>query len=325
MVALLGASGYIGQAFAAELSRRGIDFLPLSRARVDYTRFDRVLEFCRLRKPTLLINAAGHTGTPNVEACEQEQADTLRGNTVFPLTVAQACWVTGVAWAHISSGCLYAGAKVQWNGGWKTERNLNTPPLRELFASAPERFRGYVETDPPNFSFRSPPCSFYSGTKALAEEILATVEGGYIWRLRMPFDEFDHPRNYLSKLLRYPWIYDNINSLSHRGDFAKACLELWQRQAPLGIYNITNPGAVETRAVIQRIQDILKLPRKFEFWADDEEFYRLGARTPRSNCLLDVSKLLAAGVAMRPVAEAITQALECWQPEPKLMTGKSIK
>ena len=39
MILLLGASGYIGQAFARELERRGIDVVPLSRKQVDYKRF----------------------------------------------------------------------------------------------------------------------------------------------------------------------------------------------------------------------------------------------------------------------------------------------
>ena len=32
---------------------------------------------------------------------------------------------------------------------------------------------GFTEDDPPNFTFRAGPCSFYSGTKALGEEVLA--------------------------------------------------------------------------------------------------------------------------------------------------------
>jgi hypothetical protein len=43
----------------------------------------------------------------------------------------------------------------------------------------------------------------------------------------------------------------------------------------------------------------LKPARKFEFWASDEEFYKVAAKTPRSNCVMDVSKLLAAGVKIR--------------------------
>jgi len=315
MVILLGASGYIGQAFSAELKRRQIPLLPLSRAELDYTNFRALLQFLQSRKPAFLINAAGHTGRPNVDACEDQKAETLNGNTLLPLTIAHACGAAGVPWGHISSGCIFSGAKVQGDHSWVVERDLNTPPLRKLFTAAPERFRGFDENDPANFSFRNPPCSFYSGTKALAEEALSALGGAYLWRLRIPFDEFDNSRNYISKLLRYPRIYDNINSLSHRADFASACLDLWQGRAPMGIYNVTNPGAVSARDVIQLVQEILNPNRKFEFWADDEEFYRLGAKTPRSNCILASDKLVSAGVKMRPVREALGRALEAWKPE----------
>jgi hypothetical protein len=75
---------------------------------------------------------------------------------------------------------------------------------------------------------------------------------------------------------------------------------------------MTNPGAVSTRQVIEMIERTLKPNRHFEFWKDEEEFYRLGARAPRSNCVLDVSKLLVAGIKMRPVEEALEDSLRNW-------------
>jgi UDP-glucose 4,6-dehydratase len=132
----------------------------------------------------------------------------------------------------------------------------------------------------------------------------------------MPFDEFDEPKNYLSKLLHYPRLYDNFNSLSHRGDFARACLDLWERRAPFGTYNVTNPGFVSTRQVAGLLQKFLKPTRDFEFFASDEEFYRIGVKAPRSNCVLDVSKLLGAGAKMRPVEEALAEAIKHWGRRP---------
>ena len=76
---------------------------------------------------------------------------------------------------------------------------------------------------------------------------------------------------------------------------------------------MTNPGYVTTRQVVRLIQKILQPKRPFEFWASDEEFYRSAAKTPRSNCVLDVSKLLATGVQMRPVQEALLAALKNWK------------
>ncbi len=182
--------------------------------------------------------------------------------------------------------------------------------------ACPGAIHGYTETDEPNFTFRHPPCSFYSGTKALAEEAIDGVGQSYIWRLRIPFDELDNSRNYLTKIQRYAKVYDNVNSISHRGDFVHACLELWERRAPFGAYNITNPGFVTTRQVVEMIKRIRKPNRSFDFWQNDEEFYRVAAKTPRSNCVLDVSKVLAAGVKLRPVTEALEHSLQHWKPEP---------
>ncbi|MFZ1072378.1 MAG: sugar nucleotide-binding protein [Verrucomicrobiia bacterium] len=315
MILLLGASGYIGEAFARELQRRKLPFTPLSRREADYTRFDALWNFLKTKKPEFVINAAGYTGKPNVDACETARADTLAGNTLLPQTIAHACAAAGIPWGHVSSGCIFSGAKVALNGQTRAEKDMTRPELRALVEQSPQSIHGFTETDKPNFSFRDPPCSFYSGTKALGEEAMANTGQSYVWRLRIPFDEHDSTRNYLSKIQRYPKVYDNVNSISHRSDFVKACLDLRERRAPFGTYNVTNPNFITTRRVVGLIQKILKPARQFQFWASDEEFYHSGAKTPRSNCVMDVSKLLSTGVKIRPVEEAIEDSLRNWKPE----------
>jgi dTDP-4-dehydrorhamnose reductase len=315
MILLLGASGYIGKAFVTELQRRRTDFISLSRKQADYARFDVLLDFLKTKTPTFVINAAGYTGKPNVDACELHKADTLQGNTLFPQTVAHACMAAGIPWGHVSSGCIYSGSKVVMNGETRTEKDFTKPELRTLVEKSPQSIHGFTETDIPNFSFRDGPCSFYSGTKALGEEAVTGIGQSYVWRLRIPFDEFDNARNYLSKVQRYAKVYDNVNSISHRADFVKACLDTWELRAPFGIYNITNPGFVTTRHVVEQIEKILKPAKKFEFWESDEEFYKVAAKTPRSNCVMDATKLLAVGVKIRGVEEALEDSLKNWQPE----------
>jgi dTDP-4-dehydrorhamnose reductase len=317
MIVVLGASGYIGEAFAHELEARGERFLAISRTEMDYSQFDELLRFLRDKKPEFLINAAGYTGRPNVDACELAKADTLQGCVLLPQVIAHACEVAGIPWGHVSSGCVYSGAKVVEGSLMRVEKDMTRPEMRALIEKSPASIRGFTEKDTPNFTFRELPCSFYSGAKALGEEAILGVGQNYCWRLRIPFDEVDGPRNYLSKVQRYPKVYDNLNSVSHRGEFVRACLDLWKRRAPFGIYNITNPGFITTRQVVEMVRRILHPDRKFEFWKSDEEFYRVAAKTPRSNCVLDVSKLLATGVKMRPVAEALEASLREWKPETK--------
>ena len=315
MILLLGGTGYIGEAFAKELQRRNTDFITLSRKQVDYSRFDLLLEFLRAKKPAFVVNAAGYTGKPNVDACELDKAGTLAGNTLLPQTIAHACAAAGIPWGHVSSGCIFSGAKVVEGGRTRTEKDFTKPELRELVAKNPGAIHGFNETDVPNFSFRDGPCSFYSGTKALGEEAMMGIGQSYIWRLRIPFDEFDNARNYLSKVQRYSKVYDNVNSISHRADFVKACLDTWELRAPFGIYNVTNPGFVTTRHVVEQIEKILKPARKFEFWKSDAEFYQVAAKTPRSYCVMDATKLLAVGVKIRGVEEALEDSLKNWKAE----------
>lgn len=314
MILLLGATGYIGQAFADALRGRQWPYRALSRREVDYTRFDVMLPFLRDHKPELVINAAGYTGKPNVDACEEAWADTLQGNALFPQALAHACLAAQVPLGHVSSGCIYSGAKVAISGKTHVEPDLMNPGVRALWERDPGVLHGFLETDEPNFTFRRKPCSFYSGTKALGEEAISHLPHVFTWRLRIPFDELDNARNYLTKVQRYSRVYENVNSISHRGDFVNACLGLWEKRAPFGVYNVTNPGWITTRQVIELIQKHLKPARDFEFWANDSEFYAKAARTPRSNCVLEAGKLLGAGIGMRTVAEALEYSLTHWQP-----------
>jgi dTDP-4-dehydrorhamnose reductase len=316
MILLLGASGYVGQAFSRELRRRRLSFIPLTRVAIDYTHFDVLFEYLRRMRPEFVINAAGYAPNPNVDACESAREDVLYANTLLPQTVSQACLMTNTPWGHVSSGSIYTGAKVVEGGRMRVERDLNNPEVRQLFNEHPERVYGFTEWDEPNFSFRQAPCNFYSGTKALAEEAILGSGLNYIWRPRMLFDERQESRNLLWKLQNYPKIYDNINSISHLREFVSACLDLWERRAPFGIYNVVNEGAVTTRQVVEMIQRVLAPDREFEFWKDDREFYRFGAKVRRSNCILDASKLLAVGVKLRTATEALEDALERWRTEP---------
>jgi UDP-glucose 4,6-dehydratase len=315
MILLIGATGYIGSAFKAALQERREKFIALSRLQVDYGQFRPLYRFLKENKPAFIVNAAGYTGKPNVDACEIARADTLQGNVLFPQALAHACEILDIPWGHVSSGCIFEGCQVDRDGSWVTERDMTQPEIRALARNSPEKLRGFDEAMTPNFSFRDPPCSFYSGSKALGEEVVDGTGRNYIWRLRIPFDEIDNSRNFISKILRYAKVYDNLNSLSHRTDYVNACLDTWFQEVPFGTYNITNPGFVSTVDVVEMIKSILRPQRDFVFWENDAEFYSKGAVALRSNCIMNVSKLLKAGIRMRPVHEALESAMRKWRQE----------
>src|SRR5271170_6392883 len=84
MILLLGASGYIGRAFASELRRRGHSFIPLTRRAFDYTRFDFLFDYLRTIKPVFLVNAANYCGHPPEAGCEAEREQAMSANALLP-------------------------------------------------------------------------------------------------------------------------------------------------------------------------------------------------------------------------------------------------
>ncbi len=154
MIVLLGGSGHIGSAFQRELQKQTIDFVSISRMQINYYDVAALMKILNDIKPTFLINAAGYTGKPNVDSCETDKHPCLLGNAVLPGIIRVACERLEIPWGHVSSGCIYTGSR--GDGG------------------------GFTELDPPNFSFRTNNCSFYSGTKALGEECLSLSESTYV-------------------------------------------------------------------------------------------------------------------------------------------------
>ncbi len=289
MIYLLGSSGYVGQAYQACLAKKGMAFRCVVRRELDYSDPARLLAALRADRVSFLINAAGYTGKPNVDACELHKNDCLFGNAVLPGRIAEACAAAGVPWGHVSSGCIYTGARPDGSG--------------------------FTESDAPNFTFRQNNCSFYSGTKALGEEVLAGVPAVYVWRLRIPFDHRDGPRNYLAKLMRYERLLDAANSISQLQEFVEATVACWEKRVPFGVYNVTNPGHVTTREVVDLILERGVCQKAYSFFTDETEFMAKAALAPRSNCVMSSAKLASVGIALTPVRDAVRSALKNWQAE----------
>ena len=288
-VLLIGSTGYVGSEFASQIQDRGYHLTAIGRRNCDLYSVAALTTCLREAAPDILINCAGYTGKPNVDACELDKTNCLAGNAVLPGVIAEACDAIDLPWGHVSSGCIYTGARPDGSG--------------------------FREHDVPNFSFRQNNCSFYSGTKALGEEVLADAAKCYQWRLRIPFSNVDSKRNYLSKVQRYDTLLQAENSLSNLPEFVTAALDCFVLNVAFGTYNLTNPGSVKTSEVVSMIQASGLTDRDFRFFESEKQFMETAARTPRSNCVLDSSKATAAGLKLTPIKESLANALANWIPE----------
>ena len=102
MKILIFGNGYIGQR-----CNNAWDDAVLSTKRIQSV--EDALEEIQREQPDVVLNAAGVKGKPNVDWCDDHQIETIRGNTVMPLQLADACQQAGVYLLHIGSGCIFYG------------------------------------------------------------------------------------------------------------------------------------------------------------------------------------------------------------------------
>lgn len=267
---LLIGHGYIAHALAKELAHRNYDFrdnkIPASKLTYDMLR-----QMIQIYTTDLVVNCAAFIPQPTVDGCKNHPRENIMGNVAFPTMLADACDEEGIPLIHVSTGCLFDESK-EW-----TEDDTPT-----------RGFDGY--------------CGAYVGAKLLAEHYVLQHPKTYVLRIRLPFDEIDHPRNYLSKLANFPTVFDHVNSLTHRGDFARAALDLWEKDAEFGIYHVVNPGVTNAINISRTLRDvgIRELP------------YPTIGPTKSTGCILSTEKLRKVGVFMRDVGQSVSEAINKW-------------
>lgn len=263
-ILLLGSEGYIGgkikKLFPDALSQR-----------IDIADQGAVRNALDELRPLIVINAAGKTGKPNVDWCEDHKMETLRSNVTGPLILLEECMNRGIYFAHIGSGCIYQGD----NGG-----------------------KGFTEEDPPNFFG-----SFYALTKAMSDRLLEPFPVLQL-RLRMPFEREENPRNLITKLKKYPRILDAENSLTYIPDFLHVLVTLVKKRA-VGIYNVTNPGTMSPFRIMEMYKERKAPSHAFErlTLSDLPSVTKAG----RSNCVLSTKKLEKEGIRLRSVDEVLEE------------------
>jgi UDP-glucose 4,6-dehydratase len=141
------------------------------------------------------------------------------------------------------------------------------------------------------------------------EDVLKCDHNAYICRLRIPFNNIANPKNYITKLINYDKLLNAENSLTNIDDFLNACFYLLKNNVDTGIYNITNTGSITTKEVTSLISKYI-IEKKFNFFKNDKEFYLDAAKTPRSNCILDNTKLIKTGFKIENVQESMLKSIK---------------
>lgn len=265
-IVILG-DGYIGRKLKIALRAK-----LLSRRINTYDDVERVIKDYQ---PRIIINCIGHVGKRNVDDCERVIHKTLASNTFVPVLLAEAAFRHKIKLVHISSGCIY-------HYDYKKQN-----------AILEERVPDYFDL-------------FYSRTKIYSEYVLMQLAQRkdtdiLITRIRVPLDSEPHPKNLLTKLIKYKKIIDAPNSVTYIPDFIKAVKHLIKKDAR-GIYNVVAKNPLV-------YSDLLKAFQRYrpDFHFDVIKLKQL--KLTRTSLVMSTHKLEKSGFKVRSIKDIIPECV----------------
>lgn len=241
---------------------------------VDIADYSVVYDYLKSQSPSIVINAAGKTGTPNIDRCETHKEETMITNVNGALNVACASKLLGIYNVYIGSGCIYQGDN---DGKW------------------------FTETDTPNYVG-----SFYSWTKVKAQELLEPFDVLQL-RIRMPILSKPNPRNFIDKIAKYSHVINEWNSVTVVDDMLDA-MKVLIEQKVTGIMNMVNPGVLYHHDMLALYKKIVDPNHSFTP-ISMEELTQKFTCAGRSNCVLSGERLNQY-IKLEPINSRITNVMQ---------------
>lgn len=254
-----GKTGWIGQKLV-KLLKKDNKIVCVAKSRLE-NREQLEQELLEV-KPDFVINAAGITGIPNIDWCEDHPQETVRANIIGALTLADLCFTYNIHMTNIGTGCIY-----EYDENHKVNSSI-----------------GFKETDEPNFFG-----SFYSRTKIMLDKLLQIYPNVLNLRIRMPISDDLNPRNFITKITKYKKVINIPNSMSVLYDLLPLIPKMTQKRLT-GNYNFINPGVISHNEILSLYKQYIDNNFSWQNFSIEEQDNVLKAK--RSNNELDATKLL---------------------------------
>jgi len=272
MFLVYGRTGWIGGKLGKLLTEQGHKWT-YGRARLEDRKA--VIDDIKRSKCTHILCAAGVTGRPNVDWCEDHKTETIRANVIGILNMCDVALLNDVHVTNFATGCIYK---------YDDEHKIGGKP--------------FTEEDDPNFGG-----SFYSETKSYMEMMLRHYPNVMQCRVRMPIDgDLQNPRNFITKIANYAKVVNIPNSMTVLEEFVPMAIEGALRKLT-GAYNWTNPGAISHNEVLELYRDYCHPGFTWENFTEEEQAEVIKA--PRSNNTMCDVKIKAAFPQVLGIKESI--------------------
>ncbi|MEM0354168.1 MAG: NAD-dependent epimerase/dehydratase family protein [Thermoplasmata archaeon] len=249
-----GHNGWIGSYFCNYVRNNfgNIElFFPRTRAddiegvRIDLDEYlpDRVLSF---------IGRTSGPGFNSIDYLEQKGklVENIRDNLFSPLVLMKLCYDRNIHFTYLGTGCIFS-------------YNHDSDPA-------------FTENSKPNFFGSS-----YSIVKGFTDQLTQLFPNTLNVRIRMPISEKNEPRNFISKIIRYPKICNTLNSMSILPDMIPILFRAVMDKMT-GTINLVNPGPTDHNTILKLYQKYIDPDHRWTNISEEEQDKMLLAKRSKN-------------------------------------------
>ena len=285
---IFGSKGWIGRQFCEYLDNNNILYIESdSRADNEKDVEKEINEY----KPTNIVSFIGRTygGTFNtIDYLEQpgKLVDNIRDNLYAPMILSILCERYNIHYTYMGTGCIFEYGSDEAGGEAKKR-----------------------EDDVPNFFGSS-----YSIVKGYTDRLQHMYSKNTLnLRIRMPIVNYDHDRNFITKITKYEYVCSVANSMTVLPDMFPVIADMIKKNVA-GTFNLCNKGAITHNEILELYkthvdnnftwknfsieeQNKVLLSKRSNIELSTDKLYELypnipDIRTSIENCMITYSRLL---------------------------------
>jgi 3,5-epimerase/4-reductase len=287
---IFGSKGWIGRQFCEYLDNNNILYIESdSRADNEKDVEKEINEY----KPTNIVSFIGRTygGTFNtIDYLEQpgKLVDNIRDNLYAPMILSILCERYNIHYTYMGTGCIFEYCVGEAGEAGEAKKR---------------------EDDVPNFFGSS-----YSIVKGYTDRLQHMYSKNTLnLRIRMPIVNYDHDRNFITKITKYEYVCSVANSMTVLPDMFPVIADMIKKNVA-GTFNLCNKGAITHNEILELYkmhvdnnftwknfsieeQNKVLLSKRSNIELSTEKLYELypnipDIRTSIENCMITYSRLL---------------------------------
>ena len=282
-ILFFGSNGWIGKQFIEYLNKikENDNDITIIETNVRADNETLVNDIIIAHSPTHIVSFIGRThgeGFNTIDYLEQEGklVDNIRDNLYSPVVLAHLSNKYNIHYTYLGTGCIF---------------NRNNPEDYE-----------YREDDKPDFFGSS-----YSIVKGFTDRLMHLYKNKVLnLRIRMPIVNYEHPRNFITKITSYENICSMPNSMTVLDDFYPIIYDMMKNKT-YGTFNMCNDGLISHNDILEMYKEIINSEFKWNNFSIDELNSKLLSK--RSNNYLSTNKLKNYGYNVPNIKDSIRNSL----------------